>query len=139
MAFITDDDITVQIRSEIKTALMAGEPGSWDLALLFAQKEMESYLVNRSGSNVSQIFAATGAERNPLIIMYLIDIALYHLHSKTPGRVMPEIRMDRYDAAITWLKMVAKGDLNPVLPAPPETTKSTIFRGSSNQQYSKNW
>ncbi len=61
-----------------------------------------------------------GDNRNPQIKMYLIDIILYHLHSRLNPRNIPELRNIRYDGnsslqtggAIGWLKNVEKGKVN---------------------------
>ena len=61
-----------------------------------------------------------GDNRNQQIVMYLIDITLYHVHSRINPRNIPELRAIRYDGnnatqnggAIGWLKMVAKGFVN---------------------------
>lgn len=60
-----------------------------------------------------------GDNRNQQIVMYLIDMTLYHLHSRINPRNVPELRMIRYDGnnptqnggAIGWLKRVASGDI----------------------------
>lgn len=54
--------------------------------------------------------------RNPFIILKLVDITLYHLHSKDATRLMPKVREDRYQDAIDWLKMVGRGELEADLP-----------------------
>lgn len=48
--------------------------------------------------------------RNPYLIMILVDIVLYHLHSRISPNNIPKIRMDRYDEAMSWLKQVSKGE-----------------------------
>lgn len=61
-----------------------------------------------------------GDNRNQQILMYMIDITLYHLHSRINPRNIPELRMIRYDGnsqyqgggAISWLKRVACGEVN---------------------------
>jgi hypothetical protein len=65
-----------------------------------------------------------GDNRNQQIVMYLIDITLYHLHSRINPRNVPELRAVRYDGmnalqtggAIGWLKKVASGDITADLP-----------------------
>lgn len=67
-----------------------------------------------------------GDNRNQQIITYLIDITLYHLHSRINPRNVPDLRMRRYDgnqqvgmptsSAIGWLKAVASGDITADLP-----------------------
>jgi hypothetical protein len=66
-----------------------------------------------------------GDNRNQQIVMYLLDITLYHLHSRINPRNIPDLRKERYDGnnatqnggAIAWLKRVASGDLTADLPS----------------------
>lgn len=64
--------------------------------------------VNQSVTNTA-VFAS-GDNRNQELVMYCIDIALYHLHSRIAPRNIPELRVKRYDDAISKLKNYAKGD-----------------------------
>lgn len=65
-----------------------------------------------------------GDNRNQQIVMYLLDITLYHLHSRINPRNVPDLRKERYDGnnatqnggAIAWLKRVASGDITADLP-----------------------
>lgn len=52
-----------------------------------------------------------GDNRHPQILMFLIDVAIYHLYCRTAPKSIPETRVDRYNAAIAELKMMAKGDI----------------------------
>lgn len=65
-----------------------------------------------------------GDNRNQQIVMYLLDITLYHLHSRINPRNIPDLRKERYDGnnatqnggAIAWMKRVASGDITADLP-----------------------
>lgn len=65
-----------------------------------------------------------GDNRNQQIVMYLIDITLYHLHSRINPRNVPDLRKQRYNGdspndaggAIGWLKRVGKGEVTADLP-----------------------
>jgi phage gp36-like protein len=57
-----------------------------------------------------------GDNRDQQLVMYFIDIALYHVHSRIAPRNIPELRVNRYHAAIEWLKMCADGLVTPELP-----------------------
>lgn len=65
-----------------------------------------------------------GDNRNQQIVMYLIDITLYHLHSRINPRNVPDLRKERYDGnnpqqnggAVAWLKRCASGDVTADLP-----------------------
>lgn len=82
-----------------------------------------------------------GDNRNQQIVMYLIDITLYHLHSRINPRNIPELRAIRYDGnnatqnggAIGWLKMVASGTVTADIPSiVPE--QGVSIRWGSNEQ-----
>jgi len=138
MPFLIEDDYSVQIRTEVKS-IIAVSPASQLLAEQMAEEEMTGYLRPR-GYDVPAIFTAAGALRNPLIIMYMIDIVLYHLYSNIATRAMPKTREDRYTAAISWLDKVRDGKLDPDLPrvADPEDATPNIKLGS-NPKYAKRY
>ncbi len=83
-----------------------------------------------------------GDNRNQQIVMYLIDITLYHLHSRINPRNVPELRMIRYDGndpkqtggALGWLKRVAAGDVSADLPEIVTTAILSVSWGSSPKQ-----
>jgi hypothetical protein len=86
-----------------------------------------------------------GDNRNQLIVMRLIDITLYHLHSRINPRNIPDLRKDRYDGnrdaqtlgAIGWLKQVAAGKINADLPnIVPE--QGLAMRYGTSSTYDKN-
>ncbi|MEO2080617.1 MAG: phage protein Gp36 family protein [Leeuwenhoekiella sp.] len=114
MAFLTDEDFDPQIRGWVRNVVNQGSQAVQLKAELAAQVEMESYLRNRYDTGL--IFEAEGDNRNALVVMYMVDIAVYHLHANISPENVPEIRQIRYDAAIDWLKRVAKGDISPRLP-----------------------
>ncbi|MEO6901563.1 MAG: hypothetical protein ABI241_00585 [Bacteroidia bacterium] len=82
-----------------------------------------------------------GDNRNQQIILYLIDITLYHLHSRINPRNIPDLRKERYDGnshvqaggAVGWLKRVASGDVTADLPSIAPTQGLSIRWGSYEQ------
>jgi len=135
MPFLTNDDYGVQARAEVLDRI--GNAGALPMAELMARAEMESYLNARY--DVPEIFGQQGDDRNHLVLMYLVDLVLYHLHSNISPRNVPELRAVRYEAAIEWLKMVSEGKLNPGLPERPGDDGGYYFSGSSNPKYSSPW
>lgn len=119
MSFLTTADYGLQIRQELRDLVTDGDETLLTAAAWAAQVEMESYL--RGRFDVAAIFTATGGDRNPQIVMYLVDMALYHLHSRQNPRNVPQIRQDRYDQVLSWLRMVRKGELSADLPQEPAT------------------
>ena len=144
MAFLTNDDYKPQIRDWIKLLVTQEDPTIQNKSELAAQVEMESYLRDRY--NVGLIFSAEAEDRNALIVMYMVDVVLYHLHSNISPENIPEVRITRYNAVIDWLKAVAKGNLSPDLPeytSDPDNedsdSDSVFFQGGSNDVVSERY
>ncbi len=112
--FITPSDYDASIHREILDSLTRSDSASQDVQIIEicedrAIAEMKGYL-NKS-YDVEAIFSATGNDRNQLILMMAIDIAVYHIYCQHNPYKMSEIRKVRYDRAIEWLKGVMKGDI----------------------------
>ncbi|CAG2532938.1 Mu-like prophage protein gp36 [Maribacter dokdonensis] len=138
MAFLKTEDYQVQVRQWVTNILTDGGTTLMERAEMAAQEEMESYLANKF--DVATIFdpAQPEADRNALVVMYMVDIAVYHLHANITPNDVPEVRQVRYDNAIAWLRKVNKGELSPNLPLPPveegeEDEGSVEFQGGSNE------
>lgn len=114
MPFLIFEDYKTLIKDDVLQAVMDNDKTIVLEVEQMAQAEMESYLNQRY--DVAHIFNKTGTARQPLILMYMIDIVLYHIHARINPKFIPDIRKDRYDIAISWLNKVARGDINPDLP-----------------------
>ena len=76
--------------------------------------------------------------RNKAIVRCIVDIALYDLHSHISPGSIPELRVKRYDDAMSWLNKVMKGQINPGLPV-VEGQESGVHRLGSNDKVSERW
>lgn len=103
--FITLEDYDASIHSEILSRLTRDDDAIVEICEDRAIAEMRGYLSARY--DIDAIFSAEGAARNQLILMMAIDIAVYHLHSIHNPQKMSQIRKDRYERAVEWLKQVA--------------------------------
>lgn len=79
-----------------------------------AEEEMAGYL--RPRYDVAAVFGTEGEGRNPLVVMYLCDIALYNMAASLPQKMGMDVRQMRYERAIGWLEEVSKGNIVPGLP-----------------------
>jgi hypothetical protein len=135
MAFLTDDDYKSQVKDNILANVLEGTASLRVDAERKAQEQMISALNVRF--DVTAIFAATGDARNAEVVMYMVDMVLYHLHSRiNPGQV-PEVRKHRYEDAMSWMKSVAGGKLEPNLPKPDvdgEDSKADVQYGSRTKR-----
>lgn len=115
MAFLTEDDYTVLVRNEIKNILLENyTEDKLRAAEQMAIAQVKNYLSGKY--DVAEIFEQEDENRNSHIVMIVIDCALYHLYTSTVPKRMPEIRSLRYQDAIDWLKLVAKGEATADLP-----------------------
>lgn len=143
MNFITDNDIALQIRAENLSQVTSSDTSLLDLAELEAIEEISGYL--RGRYDTAAIFAAAGTDRNPQIVMYMIDIMLFHLHSRITPRNIPQVRIDRYTVVLEWLDKVNEGTIIPDLPeytgTPPGSDENAAqnFRMGSNPKFNHQW
>ncbi|MDN3621336.1 DUF1320 domain-containing protein [Polaribacter undariae] len=143
--FLKETDYNAQIRSQILGILTNDTEDTLHLAELAAQEEIESHL--RTRYDVAQIFDLDqeDADRSKLIVLYMIDITLYHLHSNITPDNVPEIRYLRYQRAMEWLKKVADAKISPNLPEYPESENpfdkggGQFFFGGSNEKVSERY
>lgn len=78
-----------------------------------------------------------GDNRNPQLVNYCIDIALYTLHSRIAPRNIPDLRVKRYDEVISWLKNVAKGNITAALPLLQPTSGMRVRFGGNIKNQNK--
>lgn len=121
--FINIEDYDATIHREILDSLLRKESASYDPQIIEicedrAVAEMRSYMNKTYDCNT--IFSATGDNRHALILMFAIDITVYHIFCQHNPYKIAKIRQDRYDRAVEWLKGVMKGDITidgaPLLP-----------------------
>lgn len=109
-------------------------------AELTAIEQMRGYL--RSRYDVARIFPDLIPDpdsRNQVIVMIAMDITLYHLHASVPTRLVPEIRVKRYDDAISWLEKVQMGKVNPGLPLIGAADPGAPIRFGSQERCDNSW
>ena len=112
--FINIEDYDASIHREILDALLRKESTTYDPQIVEicedrAVSEMRGYLNKIYDCNA--IFSARGEDRHPLILMFALDIAIYHIFTQHNPYKIAKIRQDRYERAIEWLKGVMGGDI----------------------------
>lgn len=75
-----------------------------------------------AGTEVTNTSYWTEAGDYETIRQRIIDLTLYHLHANINPRNIPELRMNRRDEAISYLKAVQKGDVQLSLPLYTDTS-----------------
>lgn len=116
--FIQTCDYNASIHREILDTITREDEAVVEICEDRAIAEMRSYLSGRYDCNA--IFSARGDDRNTLILMMAVDIAVYHIFSIHNPQKISQVRVDRYNRAVEWLKAVAAGKISiadaPLLP-----------------------
>lgn len=128
--FITKEDYKVVIGEAALGVLSRIEPANIANAEAEAKEEICSYL--RPKYDCDAIYKAEGDARNRLIVMYTVDVALYHLSASTQQRMGSEVRKERYERAIKWLEGVARGFIIPDLPLAGSAGNGDTDNGSAS-------
>ncbi|MCX4261257.1 MULTISPECIES: phage protein Gp36 family protein [Muribaculaceae] len=132
--FIDTEDYKVVIGDAALKVVSQSSPENIANAEAEAIEEISGYL--RPVYDTAAIFAATGNDRNRLIVMYTADIVLYHLTASQPQKMGSEIRKERYERAIKWLEGVQAGKIVPDLPLAGSDDDSPGF-GTSYYSFPK--
>ena len=130
--FIDIEDYDASIHREILDSLVRDEL-LVEICEDRAIAEMRCYLGKRYDCDA--IFSATGEKRNQLILMMAIDIAVYHIFCIHNPQKLSQIRKDRYERAVEWMKAVAREDISiegaPMLPE-EDRAKTAVLMFKSN-------
>lgn len=132
--FIDTEDYKVVIGDAALKVVSQSSPENIANAEAEAIEEISGYL--RPVYDTAAIFAATGNDRNRLIVMYTADIVLYHLTASQPQKMGSEIRKERYERAVKWLEGVQAGRIVPDLPLTVSDDGSAGF-GTSYHSFPK--
>ncbi len=116
--FINLEDYDASIHRDILDALVREDEAIIEIVEDRAIDEMRSSLGNRYDCN--KLFSTNGKDRNGLILMMALDIAIYHIFCIHNPQKLSKMRETRYERAIAWLKEVNRGRANidgaPLLP-----------------------
>lgn len=96
--FVQLSDYDASIHREILDALTRADESVIEICEDRAIAEMRCYLSKRY--DCDRIFEATGADRLQLVLMMVIDIAVYHIFCIHNPQKLSQLRKDRYDRAV---------------------------------------
>ena len=138
--FVQLSDYDASIHREILDALTRSDESVVEICEDRAIAEMRCYLSKRY--DCDRIFSATGDARLQLVLMMVIDIAVYHIFSIHNPQKLSQLRKDRYDRAVEWMKAVAAEDISiegaPLLPE-EQRAAHAAFRIHSNPKRTNHW
>jgi len=113
--FIQEEELRSVAYSYQLEQIVENDATILQMAIEAATEEVRGYLSSRY--NTAAAFAATGADRNPLLVEITKDIALWYIIRLSNVDIIYEPVKERYDRAVKWLDRVAAGTITPDLPA----------------------
>lgn len=126
--FINSTDYDASIHAEILDAVTRSDSSIIEICEDRAIAQMKGYLQARYDCNA--IFSATGSDRNQLILMMAIDISLYHIFCAHNPQKLSQMRQDRYDRALEWLKKVSENKLS--IADAPQLPEAQLAQNAAN-------
>ena len=120
--FITIDELKTQLRSESMASIIRNDETLAQAAIDGAIAEAKGYL-SRFDANL--IFQAITDDRHQLLVIFVKDIAVWHLVNLVNPNIDLRLRKERYDRAIKWLEGVQAGMIVPDLPLATDENGST--------------
>lgn len=115
MAYLTPEEIKTHLYGEVVGEIDRADNTIIQSAIDAAIEEAGSYL---SAFDTTAVFAAEGDARNPALLLFIKDIAVWHFIQLASPSVDMQLRLDRYEKAIKWLDKVQRGQVVPNLPYP---------------------
>lgn len=131
--FTTKDELKTHMSVDNIDIITEGDDTIVESAIDSAVSEAKGYL---NDFDISAIFAASGSNRNTLLLTFIKDIAVWHFMTLSNYQADVEFRKARYERAVAWLKAVMKGDVIPDLPrrVASDETPARIIWGSNQKR-----
>jgi phage gp36-like protein len=131
-AFLTAEDIRVSLRDLFLSEITDDDIVIAEKAELQCIDLVRSYLSGRY--DVDALFAATGADRKPLLVERVTNLFVYRIYKRINPRKMSEDVKLSYDETLEWLNGVARGKFNPDFPAVqgPDIPTNDLLMGGSD-------
>jgi phage gp36-like protein len=138
MDILTPEDINAIIDEAILEEVTDGDETILDTAELDALGEMTGYLnIRYDATKCFDVTLTDDYNGIKTVIQRLVDIMLYHAHSRVMPDNVPELREKRYNNAINWLEKVASGYIDPALPLKEEDPTNPLRYGNSSTPENK--
>lgn len=122
MAYLTSSELQSHLYGEVISEISRDDESKADDAIAAAVEEARSYL---GTYDTDAIFNAAGSDRNPIVLLYVKDIAVWHFIQLANPSVDMQLRQDRYEKAIHFFEKIQSGKANPNLPYPAAPVDGT--------------
>lgn len=130
--FLTNDEMKTHLYAENIKVIQRDDETILTAAIQGALVEAKGYL---KAYDIDMAFGAAGYQRNPLLLIWVKDIATWHFLVLCNAGHELNLRRERYNQAIAWFRGVQKGDIDPDLPVKEDESGSNtagIIKFGSN-------
>lgn len=112
--FILLSDYDATVHREILDSLLRGDATEGNAVIEACENRAIATVRSLVGAryDCGAIFSATGGERNVLVLKVCLDIAVYEIFCQHNPYKMSQVRRDRYDDAMQWLRDVRDFNAN---------------------------
>lgn len=133
MPFLTATDFNTHVDAEIVNAITNGQTNILPAAINAAIAEAKGYM---SRYAYETIFANTADARDPILLMYVKNMARWHFIALANPNIDYEDTKQRYADAIKWLDKVQQGKIAPIgwPPATLPIDTDTFFHIRGNEK-----
>jgi len=145
MSFISKEELSKHFLDgtvdAISNAIFIDDDSKVEESINAAIEEAASYM-NRF--NISALFEASAEARNPLLLLYVKDIAAWHFIALANPNIDIETRRTRYEFAISWLVKVQSGKITPrgwpaAIPSEDGENGALVFKYGSNKKKTQHY
>lgn len=135
MAFLTPEELGTHLYRENIEVIARHDETILLAAIDTAIAEAYGYL---GAYDREVIFNTVGDKRNALLLTFVKDIAVWHFVCLSNAGTEMQLRQDRYENAIAWLKAVQKAEIKPNLPILDDTDNDGKPDGIGEYIYGSN-
>lgn len=133
--WITKQDLATHLRAEVIDAISRNDEAVVAASIDSAIVEAKGYL---SAYDTDAIFSTAEENRHGLLLLFVKDIAAYHLICVANINTQLELRKQRYERAVKWLTDVKNAAIAVDLPLKKDESgnlaESRVKMGSNNKR-----
>lgn len=137
MAYLTTTDLKTHLYEEITNAIVDGDSSIIQDGIDTAMDEARGYLTKFDLD--AEFNTIPAADRNKKLISVIKDIAAWEIICLANPNIEIDFRLQRYEFAVNWLKMVQAGKIAPNLPLPAPSTSSSTNGGAGGTNGTIKW
>lgn len=115
-SIILPHDVALQYRTSENVPATNVFPDDPVNGAQYWEADAQPYSVEAGTYPTDADYWTEGDNRNQQMVLYMIDVTLFHVHSRLAPNNIPQLRFDRYTRAIQWLQMAGRGDVTAAIP-----------------------